>query len=428
MENFDLVVVSHLRWDFVWQRPQQLLSRLAEYHRILFIEEPVHAPDGVKSARMDAVMPNIWTLTPQIPEAECGDTPLWLWPCRDIIATQVRQAARDLNLRERALWLYTPTPEFLADVIKPDMLVYDVMDELANFKFAPPQMKENELRFLGEAAVVFTGGASMYESKKNINPNTHLFASGVDIAHFASASLPDTQEPEWMTEIPSPRAAYIGVIDERLDYEVIAKMAQDCPHIQFLMCGPVVKVDPAHLPQAPNLHYPGMQAYADLPRILKGCDLCLMPFAQNDATRYISPTKTLEYMATHRPVVSTPIADVARFYSDIIYLGETPEQFVEQIALALEESPAERARKNRMEERILTEQSWDAIVKNMETLMQSAWRKNGKDSVLREDHRAGTRTGTRAGTSRATETRKEAYKTPLATEGARIGAVMQQKG
>jgi UDP-galactopyranose mutase len=375
MSAFDLVVVSHLRWSFVWQRPQQLLSRLARYHRILFIEEPVFAQD-IKTAPaliMDQAMSNLYTLTPQVPRDRCGDVPLWLWPCPELISRQVQDVLRALEFQQCVLWLYTPTPEFLVESVQPAMLVYDVMDELANFKFAPPQLREREQRLLKASAVVFTGGASLYDAKKGFNPNTHLFASGVDEAHYAKACLPETTIPDWMQAIPGPRATYIGVIDERLDYEIVAKMAQERPEVQFVMCGPIVKVDPADLPEAPNLHYPGQQSYEDLPRILKGSDITLMPFARNDATKFISPTKTLEYMATHRPIVSTPIRDVERFYSDIVFLAGTPDDFVAQIDAALNEPTEVRERKRLREEKILTEQAWDAIVDNMESLMLQEW-------------------------------------------------------
>ena len=391
MQSFDLVVASHLRWSFVWQRPQQLLSRLAKHHRILFVEEPVFAPESLGSegdaplaATLEEVMHGITVLTPQLRAQDCGDTPLWLWPCRDEITRQVRAGMKQLEFRARALWLYTPTPDFMVEAVGADMLVYDVMDELANFKFAPAELKENEKRLLGQSAVVFTGGASMYDGKKHLNPNTHLFASGVDGKHYASACDPVTTTPDWMENIPGPRAAYIGVIDERLDYELIAHIAAAHPDVQFLMCGPVAKVDPAHLPQAPNLHYPGQQQYADLPRILKGADICLMPFAMNEATRFISPTKTLEYMATHRPIISTPVADVVRFYSDIVYLADDHEGFAAQISAALQEAPADRARKHQREEKILAEQAWDAIADNMETLMLREWAKTpaGKQQAI----------------------------------------------
>ena len=386
MKNFDLVVASHLRWSFVWQRPQQLLSRLAKSHRILFVEEPIYASDDAPTlaASITEVMPGITVLVPHVRAQDCGDTPLWLWPCRNEITRQVREALRQLDFQTRALWLYTPTPDFMVEAVAPEMLVYDVMDELANFAFAPPQLKANETRLLGQAAVVFTGGASMHDSKKHLNPNTHLFASGVDGKHYAAACHPDTTTPDWLQDIPEgPRATYIGVIDERLDYELIVQMADARPDVQFLICGPFAKIDPNNLPKAPNLHYPGQQQYADLPRILKGTDICLMPFAMNEATKFISPTKTLEYMATHRPIVSTPIVDVVRFYSDIVYLADTPEAFIQRIDAALNESGEDRARKHKREEKILAEQAWDAIADNMETLMQREWAKtaSGKPQV-----------------------------------------------
>jgi glycosyltransferase involved in cell wall biosynthesis len=377
MQTFDLIVASHLRWSFVWQRPQQLLSRLARHHRVLFVEEPLAITDteGAPMPVLQEVIPGVVTMTPVVPESECNGTPLWLWPCQSLVARQVRDAIRALDLRHRALWFYTPTPEFMVEAVKPEMIVYDVMDELSNFKFAPPQLREQEQRLLRQAAVVFTGGASLYDVKKHFNPNTHLFASGVDAAHYSRAADPETTVPDWMEQLPTPRATYIGVIDERLDYDILRGLAEARPEVQFVMCGPVVKVDPADLPKAPNLHYPGQQAYDDLPRILKGTDVCLMPFARNEATKFISPTKTLEYMAADRPILSTPIKDVERFYSDIVFLADTPEGFVARLDAALNESEAERERKRRRIARILAEQAWDAIADNMETLMLCAWEK-----------------------------------------------------
>jgi UDP-galactopyranose mutase len=396
MEQFDLIVISHLRWSFVWQRPQQLLSRLAQRHRILFVEEPIfgNAADGPPVPALYEAMPNVTVLVPRLLEERCGGEPLWLWPCRDEIVRQVRECVDRVGFRRYAVWLYTPTPEFLAEAVRPEMLVYDVMDELANFRFAPSSLRDQERRLLARSAVVFTGGASLYDAKRRMNPNTHLFASGVDAAHYELACDPATAVPDWLDALPRPRATYIGVIDERLDYGIIAHMAASRPDVQFVMCGPIVKVDPAHVPHAANVHYPGQQQYADLPRILKGSDVCLMPFARNEATKFISPTKTLEYMATHRPIVSTPIRDVERFYSDIVYLADTPEQFVAKVGEALSESAAVRERNRRRELKILAEQAWDAIADNMETLMQRAWA-----------HRAGVRAQPTADVSSASGAR-----------------------
>lgn len=406
MENFDLVVVSHLRWSFVWQRPQQLLSRLAKQHRILFVEEPVFAAEGetTLSALLQEVAPNVITLTPQVPRDPEKDTPLWLWPNSNLITRQVQDVLKALDFRHRALWFYTPTPEFMVDAVRPEMVVYDVMDELANFKFAPEGQRAREQRLLSQSAVVFTGGASLYEAKRAFNPNTHLFASGVDSKHYSKACLEETEVPDFVKNLPGPRATYIGVIDERLDYDLIAELAARCAGVQFLMCGPIVKVDPNHLPKAPNLHYPGQQTYDDLPCILKGSDICLMPFAQNEATKFISPTKTLEYMATHRPIVSTPIRDVERFYSDIVYLAYDTNEFVKQVDVALNESARVRAQRHHQEEKILIEHDWDAIAENMNTLMMQQWAKTPAGRSLTPALRDSAPTGAHAVTRKTRAT------------------------
>ncbi len=371
-QSFDLVVASHLRWSFVWQRPQQLLSRLARERRILFVEEPVYTDSTVAEVPvLEHVANNITVLAPRVPRPDREGASIWA--DRDRITRQVRSALDLLEFDTRALWFYTPLPEFLLHAVDPELVIYDVMDELSMFKFAPPELKEQEARLLRRSDVVFTGGASLYESKKPYNKSTHLFASGVDAKHYFKACDQSTPVPDFVKHLNGPIATYIGVIDERLDYDIIAAMAARRPDVQFLMCGPIVKVDPNELPKAPNLHYPGQQSYEDLPSILKGSDICLMPFARNDATKFISPTKTLEYMATHRPIVSTPIRDVERFFSDIVYLANDADEFVKQIDVALNEHPHERARRRQREEKILAEHAWDAIAANMNQLMEDTY-------------------------------------------------------
>ena len=369
MQRFDLVVLSHLRWDFVWQRPQQILSRLAKNRRILYVEEPTLAESG-QVPNLQVIDSNLAILKPSISAESCAGRPLSLWPNEAAITQQIRQALKQLDYRDYGLWFYTPAPNYLVHTLDPQIVVKDVMDELSNFKFAPPELRDRERTLLTNASIVFTGGYSLYEAKKGFNTNTHLFASGVDADHYRSANSESTTIPDWVDALPRPRAAYIGVIDERLDYDLISSVASSLPAVQFLMCGPVVKVDPETLPRGANLHYPGQQQYSDLPRILKGTDVCLMPFARNEATRFISPTKTLEYMAARRPIVSTPISDVERFYSDVVYLADEPFAFCEHIVSALRESSEVKARKERRIESILAEHAWDAIADSMSDLIE----------------------------------------------------------
>jgi UDP-galactopyranose mutase len=245
------------------------------------------------------------------------------------------------------------------------------MDELSAFDFAPPQLLERERQLLKRADVVFTGGPSLYRAKQGRHPNLHLFPSSVDAEHFRQA-LNGLPEPEEQARLPHPRLGYFGVIDERIDRPLLAHLAASHPEWRVLMIGPTVKIDPATLPQAPNLHYLGPRAYEALPAYLAGWDVCLLPFARNAATRFISPTKTLEYMAAERPIVSTPITDVRELYGDIVYLGDTTEAFVEACERALAASADERGRRGEKMRAVLKNTSWDVTAAAMRRLIEEA--------------------------------------------------------
>jgi glycosyltransferase involved in cell wall biosynthesis len=262
----------------------------------------------------------------------------------------------------------------MLDHIPADLVVYDVMDELANFKNAASDLREREAILLRQAGVVFTGGRSMYESRKDRHPNVHLFASGVDPNHFAAALDPQTRVAEEIAALPRPILGYYGVIDERLDLELLARLAAGHPEWSIVMVGPVSKVDPADLPRRPNIHYPGQQPYERLPHFLKGFDVCLMPFAMNEATRFISPTKTLEYMAAHKPIVSTPVPDVVANWSDVVRIAATPQEFAAAVLRSLGESRLERDCRRSFERSHLAASSWDHIAGQMSYHILSALR------------------------------------------------------
>jgi glycosyltransferase involved in cell wall biosynthesis len=216
------------------------------------------------------------------------------------------------------------------------------MDELANFRFAPADIAERERLLLAEADVVFTGGYQLYESKSRHHANVHFFGCGVDVEHFGKARAAATEIPPEVARAPAPVLGYFGVIDERLDYGLVEALAKAFSNGSVVMAGPVVKVDPAELPRLPNIHWLGAQPYAALPALVKGFDVCLMPFALNEATRYINPTKTLEYMAGGKPIVSTPVADVVRNFGDIVRVAGTYDEFIEAVLQILAEPDPQR--------------------------------------------------------------------------------------
>ncbi|HZX81602.1 MAG TPA: glycosyltransferase [Lysobacter sp.] len=369
-ESFPIIVHCHLRWDFVWQRPQQIFSRLARHHRVLFIEDPVIA-EGEPRLAIDEPYPNLVRIVPQIPQhlAVNADKDA------EIFLPQIKRALREHPLLagrfERPLhWFYSPMPapgymgQFNAVGV-----VYDCMDELANFRFAPPDIADRERFVMSKAEVVFTGGYQLFESKSKFHDNVHFYGCGVDVEHYGQARAEATEVPAPVLAAPGPRFGYFGVIDERLDYELIAALAERFPEASVVMAGPVVKVDPNELPKHPNIHWLGQQRYEDLPAIVKGFDVCLMPFALNEATKYINPTKTLEYMAAGKPIVSTAVADVVRNFTPIVDVARSPSEFVDAVERAWHAPDAdliaqgiERAQGA----------SWDATVESMRNDVQRA--------------------------------------------------------
>ncbi|VTT99035.1 amine oxidase : UDP-galactopyranose mutase OS=Solibacter usitatus (strain Ellin6076) GN=Acid_0349 PE=4 SV=1: Glyco_trans_1_4: NAD_binding_8: Amino_oxidase [Gemmataceae bacterium] len=354
-----LIVFCHLRWDFVFQRPQHLMSRFARTRPVLFVEEPVRDAAEPHWELRDAA-PGVTVCRPHTPAESPGFAGDQFQHLRPLLADLIRDRAAG----GYDVWFYTPMALPVARDLTPRAVVYDCMDELSAFKFAPPELLAREQQLLDLADVVFTGGPSLYRAKKDRHPNCHCFPSSVDAAHFGTAAGP-LAEPPSQAGIPHPRLGFFGVIDERFDRDLLAAAAAARTDWQYVMVGPVVKVAPEELPRAANIHYLGQQQYADLPAFLAGWDVALLPFARNDSTKYISPTKTLEYMAAGKPIVSTPIADVADPYGTIVGLAGTPDQFVAACERALAESAGERAERLKAYRDVLSRTSWDSTAAAM---------------------------------------------------------------
>ena len=361
-ERADLICLSHLRWNFVFQRPQHLISRCARDQRVFYVEEPIFEA-GV-APRLDVERcGTVWVATPRLPEG-LDDELVIAWQRRLLDGLMAEHGIDDV-----VLWYYTPMALDFTDHLTPASIVYDCMDELSAFKGASALIAQREAELMRRAAVVFTGGQSLYEAKRHQHPNMHPFPSSVDVAHFAQARQIATDPPE-QAIIPHPRLGFFGVIDERMDLELLAGLAAARPDWHIVMLGPVVKIDPATLPQGANLHYLGPRSYSELPRYIAGWDVALMPFARNEATRFISPTKTPEYMAAGRPVVSTSIRDVVRPYGQqgLVRIADDVPAFVRACAEALAEDPVER---NTRADAFLRQTSWDGTWARMRRLIDA---------------------------------------------------------
>lgn len=325
-----MLCLSHLRWGFVYQRPQHVMSRLAQSYDVLFFEEPVFADNAKPQLLSSQPTQGVTVLVPQLPAGVPHERVIALQ--RELLDTYLAEHPHD----ELLLWYLTPMSLAFTEHLKGQVTVFDCMDELSAFMGAPPELIDREQQLLARADVVFTGGHSLWEAKRHQHANAHSMPSSVDIAHFARARdlLPD---PADQAGISRPRLGFFGVIDERFDIQLVDELARQRPQWQVVLIGPVVKIDPQTLPRRANIHYLGAKQYNELPQYLAGWDVALMPFAINASTRFISPTKTPEYLAGGRPVVSTPIADVISGYgaSGVVAIADTPAAFIAAVEQAL---------------------------------------------------------------------------------------------
>jgi len=380
--SYPIIVHCHLCWDWVWQRPQQFISRLAQRHKVLFVEtigpdpslaSPVaryHTPHG---------FPNLTVLRLQFPTWQWNNGPLVDRERRRIVKEFLAGPAAG-QFENPVQWFYDPMAvrSFLGKMNEA-LNVYDCMDELSKFRCAPPQIKERERALLKKAEVVFTGGRKLYESKRRFNSNCHFFGCGVEVTHFAKARGSVTPIPADLAEMPKPILGYFGVVDERMDYELIAKMAHANPDWSLAIIGPVLKVDPKTLPSRPNIHWLGQREYADLPAYCKGFDACLMPFALNEATEFINPTKALEYMASGRQIISSAVPDVVSNFSSVVKVARSHAEFIECCRVAIKH-PDTAAIERGIQ--MAAENTWESIVDKLEHHIAEALAKKSSTQVI----------------------------------------------
>lgn len=354
----DLVCFSHLRWNFVYQRPQHLLSRFSKQFRTFFVEEPIFDATTENFLEINTPSENLFVVVPHLIAEKTPDENV------SVEKELLSKLFIDKQIVNYFFWYYTPMALAITDQFNPMVIVYDCMDELSAFKFAPQALKDRENELFGKADLVFTGGYSLYEAKKHKHPDVHAFPSSIDCGHFNKARE-YTPDPADQAHIPHPRIGFFGVLDERMDFELVEAVAKRKPEWSFIMIGPTAKISPESLPKLPNIYYLGLKQYAELPQYISGWDIAMMPFAHNESTRYISPTKTPEYLAAGKPVISTPIIDVLRQYGrhGLVNIAGTPEEFVRVAAIALTNPDREEWLEN--VDDILSQNSWDKTWQRM---------------------------------------------------------------
>lgn len=363
MPKPDLLCFSHLRWDFVYQRPQHLLKRCARERRVFFVEEPVF-DNGSMRLEVSERETNLNVVVPHLPEGLCSEVARTA-----VLHDMIQRLLVDNNIHQYCAWYYTPMALDFTRHLRPLAVIYDCMDELSAFKGAPECLTHRERELFERADLVFTGGQSLYEAKRNQHHSVFAFPSSIDRDHFMQARA-TVSEPADQQDIPHPRLGFFGVIDERFDIELLDQVSRQRPDWHFVIIGPVVKIDPETLPQRENIHYLGGKSYQELPAYIAGWDVALLLFAQNESTRFISPTKTPEYLAAGKPVVSTPIQDVVCPYGQmgLVRIASDAQEFISAIEDLLQ---SETASKQWLEtvDGFLATMSWDETWARMSRLI-----------------------------------------------------------
>ena len=374
--NPDLLCFSHLRWDFVYQRPQHLLKRCARERRVFFVEEPIF-DNG--SLRLDVSErdPNLKVVVPHLPEglqSEVAKTAL--------LHDMIQRLLVENNIHQYLSWYYTPMALDFTRHLRPLAVIYDCMDELSAFRGAPECLTQRERELFQMADLVFTGGQTLYEAKRDQHPSVFAFPSSIDREHFMQARA-EIEDPADQREIPHPRLGFFGVVDERFDVALLDEASRLRPDWQFVIIGPVVKIDPEILPHRENIHYLGGKSYDELPAYIAGWDVALLLFAQNESTRFISPTKTPEYLAAGKPVVSTPIRDVVHPYGKqgLVRIAKDAREFVAAADELLHDDGNRKAWLATVDE-FLGQMSWDETWARMARLIDDTVATKTRSALL----------------------------------------------
>jgi glycosyltransferase involved in cell wall biosynthesis len=359
----DLICFSHLRWDFVYQRPQHLLKRCARERRVFFVEEPVF-DNGSMRLEIHERDKNLKVVVPHLPQGLCSEVAKLA-----VLHEMVQRLFVENNIQQYLAWYYTPMALDFTRHLRPLATIYDCMDELSAFKGAPESLKLRERELFKAADLVFTGGQTLYEAKRDQHHSVFAFPSSIDRDHFMQARTA-VEEPADQQDIPHPRLGFFGVVDERFDVELLDQLSKNRPDYHFVIIGPVVKIDPEILPQRENIHYLGGKSYQDLPAYIAGWDVALLLFAQNESTRFISPTKTPEYLAAGKPVVSTPIRDVVYPYGQmgLVRIANDAQEFTAAIDDLLKSEATSKQWLEKVDTFLAT-MSWDETWARMSRLI-----------------------------------------------------------
>ncbi|MBN1593755.1 MAG: glycosyltransferase [Candidatus Coatesbacteria bacterium] len=376
------VFISTHPFAGLWQRPQQIAVRIANRHPVLYVW-PRYASELARRKSKSEFTPSdgakgVHLLAPLLLPFERAIKGIYRINLKTI-SSLISAALPRIDADGRpVLWFYAPRFAPIIDSLDHAAVVYDIMDEHSAFGFARRETMELERRLLESADVVFAGTNALAERKAEFAPDIKYYPCGVEFDHFSSALGGSLPVPAALSEVEGPVIGYFGAVDDRLDFDMIFAVARAYPEWNFLLAGPWLSSrQRSELETTGNIILPGLVDYSELPAYLARFDVAILPFVLNKLTLHIHPTKALEYLASRTPVISTAIPDVVKFYSGIIDIVSTADEFASAVERALEK-PNEDAIERGFE--LARSSSWENMVENMWADFEAALSKNRPDS------------------------------------------------
>ncbi|GEM_PF-200667 len=382
----DIMCLSTIDWDFLWQGHQEIMSTFAaQGNRVLFVENTgVRTPTwrdlprlrqrirnwrrGVQGIRQERE--NLYVYSPILLPFPYSRLAQWI--NRRIFLRTIRRWMVLMQARQPIIWTFLPTGLAL-DVIRSvphRLVVYYCID---NFEESSPEAKRkvgpSEQRVLREADLVFVTSEALADRCAPAHgTRPHWFPFGVALRDFPSAASTSTAVPADLAQLRRPLIGYVGGIHQWLDQALVRSVAQQLPEHSFALVGPI-QTDVSALTGLPNVHLLGAKSHEALSEYIQAFDACLIPYRLTEYTRYVYPTKLNEYFALGKPVIATPIQEIVTFntrYQDPVRIGESAEAFAAHIRAAVSEN-GDHADARR---RIAQQNSWEARIEAMSRLIQ----------------------------------------------------------
>jgi glycosyltransferase involved in cell wall biosynthesis len=312
------------------------------------------------------VQDGLWIYTPLVlplPHSKLA-TALNGW----LLRTTLRILRRRLGMREFQLWTFLPNVAEYVGTLDEALTIYYCVDEWAGFNYLDgAKVVAAERRLCERADVVFGTARSLVESRRCLNPETYLATHGVDHSLFARALCCTTSVPPDLASLPQPVLGFYGTIQDRIDFELLAHLAERHPEWTIAMLGNV-RVDTSRLARYPNIRFLGSKPYSELPNYCRGFAVGLIPYLLTETTIHANPIKLREYLSAGLPVVSTALPEVS-YYRDYCQLARDPIEFEQAVAAAVREDTPELRRRR---SDAMRRETWEQKVAELGTVVMQA--------------------------------------------------------